>query len=130
MYIQKMRQNRHQVTDADGRTRTANELVPDADTLLLTDGEGTQYATQGNGVFHVPDAVGAEIVGGLWKDVSGVRGAPLRAPRPLEALQLPLEAVEAPSATPNAAAPVPEAETATEPAKKATRARKATKKAT
>ena len=124
MYIQQIRQERRQVKDSDGRTRTEVYNVPESDAISLKSG-GKLYETVGNGVFHVPDEVGRQLVGGLFADVSDVKGAPIRlGEAPVGAPEPPDE----PSAPVNAAAPVPAPEEPTAaPAKKV--AKRAAKKA-
>ena len=73
MHIQQIRQERKQVVGSDGRTFTKTEAVPAIDAISLSHG-GKTYPTEGNGVFHVPDELGQELLGGLFRDVSGVRG--------------------------------------------------------
>jgi hypothetical protein len=89
MYIQQVRIERRQVTDSDGRTRTEAVEVPVVDAYSLCSA-GQTYLTHGNGVFHVPDALGASLVGGLFRDVTEQKqiekakiAAPL-APKPPE----------------------------------------------
>ena len=73
MYVQQVRQERKLVEGSDGRTRTVVEVVPEVDAQTLNHA-GTDYPTHGNGVFHVPDDVGAEIVGGLFRNVTDEEG--------------------------------------------------------
>ena len=145
MRIQQIRQNRHQVTDGAGRTRTVVEIEPaDADTLSS---HGKTYQSEGNAVFNVPDDIGAELVGGIFRDVSDPSGSFTRArielanahaatapqaPPAQEPQQAPLDrprAADEGAPVPNAAAPLPEGLAPPKPpAKKAGRPRKAAAK--
>jgi hypothetical protein len=145
MYIQQVMQERTLVTGSDGRTRTAVKVIPaNADTLKAADGK--TYHSVGNAVFQVPDAIGAALVGGLFRDVSHVKGGALitthagdQEPPSIEGLrsqdELRAEAgfPPLPDGPPvNAAAPIPEpveAHTPDTPVKKAAAKKTTAKKA-
>ena len=147
MRIQQVIQVRRQVQGSDGRTRTEVTLEP-ADAELLAASDGNTYTSEGNGVFHVPDAIGTELVGGLFRDVSDPSGSFTRArielanqhaaktpqaPPAQPPAQAPPEApraAEEGAPVPNAAAPLPEGLEAPEPAKPKPTRKRAPRKAT
>ena len=129
MFIQQMHREQKVVTAPDGRALYTNVVVPTTDNELLTH-DDREYKTVGNGVFEVPDDLGAELVGGLFREVGGADSA--------EHVRARVELANAATVPPSASAPAAEAETAegegeepTEPheAKKATATKKAAKKA-
>lgn len=149
MDIQQVREVRSKVMASDGQVRTVVSHEPVADAEILSH-DGQTFHTKGNGVFTVPEEIGRQLVGGLFRDLSDPDGGFTRArinltnqnkiasapnprevevPAELEAPQAPLGVPQAAAdgeAVPNAAAPPPEglqAPQAAAPAKKATRKR-------
>ena len=129
MFIQQMHREQKVVTAPDGRALYTNVVVPTTDNELLAH-DDREYKTVGNGVFEVPDDLGAELVGGLFREVGGADSA--------EHVRARVELANAATVPPSASAPAPEAETATEEgeeptepheAKKATATKQAAKKA-
>ena len=113
MFIQQMHREQKVVTAPDGRALYTNVVVPTTDNELLTH-DDREYKTVGNGVFEVPDDLGAELVGGLFREVGGADSA--------EHVRARVELANAATVPPSASAPAPEAETATEEGEEPTEA--------